>query len=145
MSELTTCPGCGRHCSVNNLQCPRGEQIVGRMQGQSQSTEPFTNHYQKPNFENSQKEIKQEITLSKEDQLLFDKIKTCGLYFHSISKDNEIIQNALSKLTTEEKSQLYTLLEKIEINEKAIKAPKGHHGHHHGHRYFHKGHRRFHN
>lgn len=138
MAELSTCPGCGRHCNINNLHCGRGKQIVANLKAKddsssSEAKEPLHSKPvpQKPSVEVP--EIDQKLVQK------LGKLGRCLSYLDENHKNEEIISifKALSQL---EKESLLSQLDKLNISSIEIPKHQSHHKKHGGHHHYHHKH-----
>jgi hypothetical protein len=86
------CPCCGRHCSVENLHCPRGKAHFGIETDGEQSS----HHHISGNMTNDEKVIAL--------------MRGCGHFLHHNMHGNT--DNLLSALSENEKTELISILEK---------------------------------
>lgn len=141
MAELSTCPGCGRHCSINNLHCRRGEQIVKNMKAQESPSD---------NSKASEKEskpVRPSVEIPAIDQKLIDQLQSIGRKVSCLSedkKDQELI-DLFQVFSSVEKESLQSQLQKLKDKLNDIPTPKPKHGKHGSyHHKFHHKHRKHH-
>lgn len=123
MSELTNCPGCGRHCPINNLHCSRGERIVQSYQAKSDPSTPI---------KKSPVSEKKVVELTPLNQQLVKKFEDLGRYITYLDKNqkNETLNTLFSALSQEDKEDLLKTLSQFKYDLSKIKEPERRHSHH---------------
>lgn len=96
-NENNVCPCCGRHCSIENLHCPRGRAHFGVEAKAGQGEHHHHEH-------------------DRADMTIDDKVISlmlgCGHHLHHNMGEDENSEQLLSFLTHEEKKELISLLKK---------------------------------
>ena len=99
VDDKNVCPCCGRHCSVDNLHCPRGRAYFG--------IETDAGHEEKHPHHHGHD--KADMTI---DDKVISLMRGCGHYLHHSMGEDSSSEQMLSCLSHEEKKELISLLKK---------------------------------
>ncbi|MGM9936483.1 MAG: hypothetical protein ACI38A_03980 [Candidatus Ornithomonoglobus sp.] len=102
-----TCPGCGRHCPVDDLHCPRGRQLLG-IEGDPDERSYHGHHNNSAVDERGHRG--RHDGGAEQDETIRLMLK-CGHYLHH-SADPAASGDLLSCLSESEKATLTALLKK---------------------------------
>lgn len=96
--ENKVCPCCGRHCSVDNLHCPRGRAHFGIEAEAGQEGHRHGHAHDRA-----------DMTI---DDKVISLMRGCGHYLHHHMNEDISSEQMLSVLSNEEKKDLISLLKK---------------------------------
>lgn len=156
MAEIQTCPGCGRNCPVSNLKCNRGRQLINKQNISEKREIPdyssnsringenifHSNHYSNNHHSHHHKHgrnplavLQNKINIEGINGELAQKLKELGSYILILQSKDKIIviEDLFTNLNNNEKENLISLLNKINVNSEIIKTFKSHNRHRHHH------------